>query len=50
VDGGDLLIFLSGAEVVRFADYRGSARFEGFPRPFADLPPVLHVDSSVITP
>jgi hypothetical protein len=38
VDGGDLLIFLRGADVVRFADYRGSGRFEGFSRPFAELP------------
>ena len=49
VDGGDLLIFLQGGEVVRFADYRGLGRFEGFPRPFAELPPVLNVDSLVIT-
>ncbi|MEA2386781.1 MAG: hypothetical protein QOJ22_955, partial [Thermoleophilaceae bacterium] len=38
VDGGDLLIFLRGADVVRFADYRGSNSFEGFQRPFAELP------------
>ena len=25
-------------DVVRFADYRGSGRFEGFERPFAELP------------
>ena len=50
VDGGDLLIFLRGEEVVRFADYRGSARFEGFSRPFADLPPVLKVQSLIIRP
>ena len=49
VDGGDLLIFLHGPDVVRFADYRGSNAFEGFSRPFADLPPVLNVDSLVIT-
>jgi hypothetical protein len=44
VDGGDLLIFLRGGEVVRFADYRGRGRFAGFSRPFAELPPVLRVD------
>src|SRR4051794_32775481 len=48
VDGGDLLIFLVGDEVVRFADYRGNGHFAGFPRPFAELPPVLHVDGLVI--
>jgi hypothetical protein len=49
VDGGDLLIFRLGDEVVRFADYRGNGRFEGFARPFADLPPVLHAEDGVIT-
>ena len=48
VDGGDLLIFRLGDEVVRFADYRGIGRFEGFERPFAELPPVLHAEDSVI--
>jgi hypothetical protein len=38
VDGGDVLIFLRGADVERFADYRGSNSFEGFERPFAELP------------
>jgi hypothetical protein len=38
VDGGDLLLFLRGREVVRFADYRGSNSFEGFARPFDELP------------
>jgi hypothetical protein len=38
VDGGDLLIFLRGADVVRFADYRGSNTFAGFDRPFAEIP------------
>jgi hypothetical protein len=32
---GDLLIFLRGGEVARFADYRGEGRFEGVKRPFA---------------
>jgi hypothetical protein len=44
VDGGDLLIFLRGGEVARFADYRGRGRFTGFSRPFAELPRVLRVD------
>ena len=48
VDGGDLLIFRLGDEVVRFADYRGNGRFEGFERPFAELPPVLRAEDSVI--
>jgi hypothetical protein len=38
VDGGDLLLFIHDGEVVRFADYRGSNTFEGFSRPFAELP------------
>jgi len=44
VDGGDLLIFLKGDNVVRFADYRGRGSFTGFTRPFAELPAVLRVD------
>ena len=53
VDGGDLLIFLNGAEVVRFADYRGSNSFEGFERPFAELPKesaVFDVRDRVVSP
>ena len=38
IDGGDLLIFLRGGHVARFADYRGNGRFAGFPAPFAELP------------
>jgi|SRR4051812_49095932 hypothetical protein len=38
VDGGDLLLFLRGADVVRFADYRGSNTFAGFERPFTEIP------------
>jgi hypothetical protein len=38
VDGGDLLLFIHDGKVVRFADYRGSNSFEGFDRPFADIP------------
>jgi hypothetical protein len=48
VDGGDLLIFLRGDEIVRFTDYRGLGRFEGFQRPFDELPPVLHARGLVI--
>src|SRR3954469_198913 len=48
VDGGDLLIFLRGGEVARFADYRGRGHFEGFSRPFADLPAQLRVDDSLV--
>jgi len=47
---GDLLIFLRGDEVERFADYRGTFRFEGFARPIDELPPVLHVNDQVIRP
>jgi hypothetical protein len=51
VDGGDLLIFLRDGQVVRFADYRGTGRFEGFKRPFDELPATLSVDAGrVITP
>jgi hypothetical protein len=51
VDGGDLLIFLRDDEVVRFADYRGTGRFEGFERPFDELPNALAVDAGrVIRP
>jgi hypothetical protein len=51
VDGGDLLIFLRNDEVQRFADYRGNGRFEGFERPFDELPDELTVDAGrVIRP
>jgi hypothetical protein len=53
VDGGDLLIFLNGSKVARFADYRGNGRFAGFARPFASLPrerAVFTVRSMVISP
>ena len=51
VDGGDLLIFLRDGKVVRFADYRGTGRFEGFERPFDELPDTLAVDPRrVISP
>src|SRR3954447_25554018 len=48
VDGGDLLIFLKDGEVVRFADYRGNLQFQGFERPFDELPEVLRVEGPVI--
>jgi hypothetical protein len=38
VDGGDLLLFIHDGKVVRFADYRGTNAFEGFDRPFAEIP------------
>ena len=53
VDGGELLIFRRGEDVARFADYRGSNRFEGFERPFAELSrdgAVLAVRDQVIRP
>jgi hypothetical protein len=53
VDGGDLLIFLDGSRVARFADYRGNGHFAGFSRPFASLPrdrAVFTVRSMVIRP
>src|SRR3954454_1276688 len=48
VDGGDLLIFLRGNEVVRFADYRGNLLFTGFKRPFDELPARLRVEGPEI--
>jgi hypothetical protein len=47
VDGGDILIFMQGDHVVRFADYRGRGEFKGFQRPFAELPPVLRVSQTL---
>jgi hypothetical protein len=34
---GELLIFLNGGRVTRFADYRGEGRFVGFERPIERL-------------
>jgi hypothetical protein len=51
--GGELLIFLDGGEPVRFADYRGEARFDGFERPIHELPrdrAVLRVRDLVVRP
>jgi hypothetical protein len=53
VDGGDLLLFLRDGHVVRFADYRGNGSFEGFARPFDEIPrsrAVFHVQDQVIRP
>jgi hypothetical protein len=50
---GELLLFLHDGRVVRFADYRGSGRFAGFPRPFARIPrerAVLRVRDLVVRP
>jgi hypothetical protein len=50
---GELLIFLEGGRVVRFADYRGLGRFEGFESPIDSLPrddAVLRVRDLVVTP
>ena len=50
---GDLLIFLRGRQVARFADYRGEGRFEGVRRPidrWARDAAVLRVRGLVIRP
>ena len=50
---GDLLVFLDGSRVARFADYRGEGRFEGFERPIAEVArpdAVFAVDGLVIRP
>jgi hypothetical protein len=50
---GELLIFLDGGDVARFADYRGEGRFEGFETPIATIPradAVLRVRDLVVTP
>jgi hypothetical protein len=49
---GDLLLFMKGRRVTRFADYRGDGRFAGFSRPFAVIPrdrAVLRVRDLVVT-
>jgi hypothetical protein len=38
IDEGELLIFMRGAEVARFANYRGRSVFAGFRRPIAEIP------------
>lgn len=54
VDGGDLFIFRDGGgDVVRFADYRGSNRFESFERPFHEFEreaAVFTVRGGVVSP
>jgi hypothetical protein len=50
---GELFLFMRGPRVVRFADYRGAARFAGFRLPFDDLPrarAVLRVRHLVVRP
>ena len=50
---GDLLIFMRGEHVARFADYRGEGRFDGLERPVARLDrdeAVFSVRSLVIRP
>ena len=50
---GDLLIFVNGKHVARYADYRGEGRFAGVPRPvarFAHDDAVFSVRDLVIRP
>ena len=50
---GELLIFLDGGDVARFADYRGDGRFSGFETPIATLAradAVLRVRDLVVSP
>ena len=50
---GDLLIFVNGKHVARYADYRGEGRFAGVPRPvarFARDDAVFSVRDLVIRP
>jgi hypothetical protein len=50
---GELLIFLDGGRVARFADYRGLGRFEGFESPIDALArdeAVLRVRDLVVSP
>jgi hypothetical protein len=46
-------VFAAGSELVRFADYRGRATFEGFGTPVEELArgeAVLRVDDRVVRP
>jgi hypothetical protein len=48
---GELFVFAAGDSLVRFADYRGRATFEGFEEPVGELPradAVLQVDEGVV--
>ena len=50
---GELLIFLAGGKLLRFADYRGEGVFDRFPRPFARITRddgVLRVRNLIISP
>ena len=50
---GELFVFAKGDALVRFADYRGRARFAGFERPVGELPradAVLRVRRGVVSP
>jgi hypothetical protein len=50
--GGPLFVFAAGAALVRFADYRGRATFEGFGTPVDELArdeAVLRVDDGVVS-
>ena len=38
IDEGELLIFMDGSDVARFANYRGTGIFAGFRRPIAEIP------------
>ena len=52
-ESNGLFVFERGQRVVRFADYRGRGRFEGFRRPIASLPfdrALLRVRGLVIRP
>ena len=48
---GELFVFAAGDSLVRFADYRGRATFEGFEEPVDELPradALLEVDEGVV--
>jgi hypothetical protein len=50
---GELFVFAEGDSLVRFADYRGRAAFEGFERPVDALPradALLRVRRDVVSP
>ncbi len=50
---GELLVFVRDGRAVRFADYRGEGRFEGFATPVDALPrkrAVLRVRDLVVSP
>lgn len=52
-EAGDVLIFLQGGDVERFANYRGRGRFERVARPFAEFTPataVFTVEDLVVRP